>query len=405
VDELGERIRALPGADRLLPALDGLAPAWLVGGAVRDLMLGAPVVDLDIAIEGDARAVAREVAARLGGEVVEHDRFGTATVKADALTVDLASTRRESYEHPGALPDVEPASLDEDLARRDFTINAMAASLDPERLGELRDPLGGQADLRDRVIRVLHPRSFVDDPTRLLRGLRYEARLGFRMDEETQRLACAAIADGAPATVSGPRIRDELLDLLDENAEAGVARMRALGVDRALSPLLVDARPEDVARAVDAAERMGGRRRFAALAAMVAPDPDVLAGWLEDLNLRSEDRNAVLHAARKGPQLVRALEADLPDSAVHALLHCELPETLAVALAMGAREAPVNRYLEQLAGAGLDITGDDLREAGVPEGPAIGRALRETLKRKLDGEVAGYDAELALAVGLARSDL
>src|SRR5436190_23514371 len=223
VKDLGDRIRALPGADRLLPALDGLAPAWLVGGAVRDLMLRGQTVDLDIAIEGDARDVARELAARLGGTAVEHERFGTATIKADDLVVDLASTRREMYAHPGALPDVEPAPLDEDLARRDFTINAMAAALPS---GELRDPHDGRTDLDAGVIRVLHPRSFIDDPTRLLRAVRYESRFGFRMDEDTERLARDAIAGGAPGTVSGARIRDEVLDLLGEPAVAvSVARM------------------------------------------------------------------------------------------------------------------------------------------------------------------------------------
>lgn len=405
MDDLGERIRALPGAERLLPALEGLAPAWLVGGAVRDLMLGARTVDLDVAIEGDAREVARVAASRLGGEAVEHDRFGTATIKAEGLYVDLASTRRESYAQPGALPEVEPAPLDEDLARRDFTVNAMAATLDAQQLGEVRDPHGGRADLDAGVIRVLHPGSFVDDPTRLLRAVRYEARLGFRMDEDTERLARDAIAADAPSTVSGARIRDELLDLLGEPPVANaVARMRDLGLDRALSPLLGDARPEDVAAAADAAERIGGQRRFAALAAMVAPDPEGLASWIDDLNLRAEDRDAVMHGARKGPQLVSALATELPDSALHALLHCELPETLAVAVALGAREAPIERYIERLSGAGLEITGDDLRDAGIPEGPAIGRALRETLQRKLDGEVAGRDAELELAIGIAREE-
>jgi tRNA nucleotidyltransferase (CCA-adding enzyme) len=403
VDDLGERIRALPGAGRLLPALDGLAPAWLVGGAVRDLMLGAATVDLDVAIEGDAREVAREVAARLGGEVVEHERFGTATVRADDLVVDLASTRREIYAQPGALPDVEPASLDDDLERRDFTINAIAASLDEPGIGQLRDPHDGRADLDAGVIRILHPDSFLDDPTRLLRALRYEARFGFRMDPDTERRAAAAIAAGAPSTVSGARIRDELLDLLSEpNVAASVARMKELGLDRALSPMLGDARPEDVLAAAEATENVGGQRRFAALAALIAPDPDALVGWIEDLNLRAEDRDAVLHAARKGPQLVRSLQPELPDSAVHALLHCELPETLALATALGAREEPVHRYLERLSGADLEITGDDLRHAGIPEGPAIGRALRETLERKLDGEVSGRDAELELALSIAK---
>jgi tRNA nucleotidyltransferase (CCA-adding enzyme) len=399
VDDLGERIRALPGADRLLPALEGLAPAWLVGGAVRDLMLGAASVDLDVAIEGDARQVARALAERLDGKAVEHERFGTATVYADDLVVDLASTRSETYAQPGALPDVSPAALDDDLARRDFTINAMAASLPG---GEIRDPHGGRGDLEAGVIRILHPASFIDDPTRLLRAVRYEARFGFRMDEDTERLARDAIASGAPATVSGARIRDELLDMLGEPPVAiAVARMADLGLDRALSPLLGDAKPEHVAAAADAAEQRGGQRRFAALAAMLAPDPEDLVAWIEDLNLRAEDRDAVLHAARKGPQLVRSLEQTLPDSAIHALLHCELPETLGVAVALGARQEPIDRYLEQLSGARLEITGDDLRAAGVEEGPAIGRALSETLKRKLDGQVNGRDAELALALEIA----
>jgi tRNA nucleotidyltransferase (CCA-adding enzyme) len=400
VDDLAERIRALPGAARLLPALDGLAPAWLVGGAVRDLMLGASTVDLDVAIEGDAREAARVLAERLDGRVVEHERFGTATVYAGDLVVDLASTRSETYSQPGALPDVSPAALDEDLARRDFTINAMAASLPG---GELRDPHRGRSDLDAGVIRVLHPGSFVDDPTRLLRAVRYESRFGFRMDEDTERLARDAIGAGAMETVSGARIRDELLDMLGEPAVAvAVARMADLGLDRALSPVLGDAKPEHVAAAADAAEARGGQRRFAALAAMIAPDPDDLVAWIEDLNLRAEDRDAVLHAARKGPQMVRSLEQTLPDSAIHALLHCELPETLGVAVALGARQEPIDRYLEQLSGARLEITGDDLRAAGVAEGPAIGRALRQTLERKLDGQVDGREAELALALQIAK---
>jgi tRNA nucleotidyltransferase (CCA-adding enzyme) len=400
VDDLGERIRALPGADRLLPALEGLAPAWLVGGAVRDLMLGANTIDLDVAIEGDAREVARALAERLDGKAVEHERFGTATVHAGDLVVDLASTRSETYPQPGALPDVSPAGLDDDLARRDFTINAMAASLPG---GELRDPHGGRGDLAAGVIRVLHPASFIDDPTRLLRAVRYEARFGFRMDEETERLAREAIASGATDTVSGARIRDELLDMLGEPPVAvAVARMADLRLDRALSQVLGDAKPEHVAAAADAAEQRGGQRRFAALAAMLTADPEDLVAWIEDLNLRAEDRDAVLHAARKGPQLVRSLAQTLPDSAVHALLHCELPETLGVAVALGARQEPIDRYLERLSGARLEITGDDLRAAGVDEGPAIGRALRETLKRKLDGQVDGRDAELALALEIAK---
>jgi hypothetical protein len=138
---------------------------------------------------------------------------------------------------------------------------------------------------------------------------------------------------------------------------------------------------------------------------LVAPDPDSLAGWVGDLHLRAEDRDAVLHAARKGPQLVGALSTELPDSALHALLHCELPETLAIALALGAPAQPIARYQQQLGPTRLEITGDDLRSAGIPESPAIGRALEQTLWRKLDGEIEGRDAELATALEFAREEL
>ena len=403
MEELGERIRALPGADRLLPALDGLAPAWLVGGAVRDLLLGAPAVDLDVAVEGDARETARALAERLDGQVREHERFGTATVRADGLVVDLATTRRETYAEPGALPDVQPAPLDDDLARRDFTVNAMAAGLAGEALGELRDPHGGRYDLETGVIRVLHDRSFLDDPTRLLRAVRYEARLGARMDASTEQLARSAIAGGAPSTVSGARIRDELLDLLHESPVEGAARMRDLGLDAALALALAEAPLELVAGAVEGARRTGAERRYAVLAALVSSDPDGLEPWVETLHLRAEDRDAVLRAARKAAGMVGTLQTQLPDSALHALLHCEQPEVLALALAMGAPVDPVARYLDRLSGTRLEITGDDLRDAGIPESPAIGRALDETLRRKLDGEIEGRDAELAAALETARS--
>ena len=200
--------------ERLLPALAGLPPVYLVGGAVRDLLLGQPVVDVDLAVEGDGPRTARELAARLDGDVSPHERFGTATVRAGTLAFDIAATRSETYPEPGALPVTEPAGLGEDLGRRDFAINAMAAALQGDELGHLHDPHGGSADLDARVVRVLHDRSFIDDPTRLLRAVRYEVRLDFKMDEPTEELAREAARRKALATVSGPRIRDELLDLL-----------------------------------------------------------------------------------------------------------------------------------------------------------------------------------------------
>jgi tRNA nucleotidyltransferase (CCA-adding enzyme) len=389
--------------DVLLPALDGLAPAYLVGGAVRDLLRGERGVDLDVTVEDDATALARIVARRVGGEARLHERFGTATVRAPGLVVDLATTRRERYVRPGALPEVEPATLHEDLARRDFAINAMAVALSGLEVGRMVDPHGGHADLDAGVVRVLHDGSFRDDPTRLLRAVRYEARLGFRMDPGTESLARAAIDDGAPSTVSGKRIADELLDLLGEVEVArAVERLHDLGLDRALDPAL-RADADLVASAALACSECGADRRLAALAALAAREPEALAPWVDSLGLTRSDRERVLAAARQGPGLVAPLRADLPLSAVHALLRCEPPETLALAMAMGAPARPVLRFVADLRSVRLEITGDDLVEAGVPSSPAIGRALDEVLRMKLDGELAGgREDELATALEIAR---
>ena len=402
MDRLADRVRALPGMDALLPALDGLPEAYLVGGAVRDLLRGERAVDLDVTVEDDATAVARTVAGRIGGEAIVHPRFGTATVRGPGLLVDLATTRRERYTRPGALPEVEPASLDEDLARRDFAVNAMAVALSGLEVGRLIDPHGGQRDLESRVIRILHEGSFVDDPTRLLRAVRYESRLEFRMDRDSEAAARAAIAGDALETVSRHRIADELMDLLGEVEVArAVERMAELGLDRALHPAL-EADPDLVASAALACSECGADRALAALAALIVRDPDGLAGWVETLGLGRSDRDRVLAAARQAPGLVGPLRGDLPPSAVHALLRCEPPETLSLALAMGAPARPVLGFVANLRSVHLEITGNDLLDAGVPSSPAIGEALDAVLRMKLDGEIDGREDELAAALEIAR---
>lgn len=403
--DLRERVRRLPGMDRLLPALDGLEPAYLVGGAVRDLVRGADAVDLDIAVEGDARSVARAVAERLGGEAREHERFGTATVRAGTLSCDLATTRKEVYAQPGALPLVEAAPLADDLRRRDFTINAMALSLTGDHLGRLLDPHAGLADLDAGVIRTLHARSFLDDPTRLLRAVRYGVRLDFVMDRDTMRTAREAIRAGALSTVSGARVRDELMDLLGEHeAPAGVQRMRELGIHTALQPAL-DPDPELVAAAALGAAAIGADRALAALAALTDGAPADLDMWLADLHLPAERRDAVSRASRVGGRLAEELRSrELSPSELRELLSREPPEALALALAHRAPPEPILRWVTELSSVRLEIGGDDLVAAGVAEGPTIGRALAQTLARKLDGFVYDRDHELETALALARAE-
>jgi tRNA nucleotidyltransferase (CCA-adding enzyme) len=403
VVDLRERIRRLPGADRLLPALAGLPPTYLVGGAVRDLLRGADAVDLDLAVEGEARSVARALAERLAGSAREHERFGTATVRAPGLVFDLATTRTESYDEPGALPRVQAATLGEDLRRRDFTINAMAVALAGDQLGHLHDPHGGVADLGAGLVRILHPGSFLDDPTRLLRAIRYETRLGYRMDENTERAARAAVAEDALSTVSGSRVRDELMDLLTEHeAPKAVERMRDLDLDRALHPAL-RADPDLVASASLGAVAIGADRGLAGLAALVAGAPDELDPWVAGLQLEARERDGVTRAARGAPGIVAELRArERMASELRDLLGAEPPEALALALALGAPPEPILRWVTDLSGVRLEIGGADLIAEGVPEGPALGRALEETLRRKLDGLVDGREDELRTALELAR---
>jgi tRNA nucleotidyltransferase (CCA-adding enzyme) len=403
MDALRERLRAVPGMERLLPLLVALPPVHLVGGAVRDLLLEEQALDLDLAVEGDAVGVAQELAGQLGGRAVRHERFGTATVTAaDGFAFDLAATRKETYPEPGALPRVEPASLEEDLGRRDFAVNAMAIGLSGDDLGHLRDPLGGADDLERQLLQVLHDRSFVDDPTRILRGARYEARLGFAFDGDTEGLARDAIADDALGTVSNERVAHELLRLLAET-EAGKAvdRLGDLGVDQALHPEL-HAEGELVAAAELGALETGADRVLAGLAALAVRSPSRLGDWIGTLGLEAGRREVAARAARTAPLLASELARPMRPSEIRALLRREPPEALALALALGAPAEPVLRWVSDLQHTRLDISGDDLVEAGVAPGPAVGAALEEALRRTLDGDVRGRDEQLELALSVAR---
>jgi len=239
----------------------------------------------------------------------------------------------------------------------------------------------------------------------LLRALRYEARLGFSMEPDTERLALAAIEGGALETVSGVRIGDQLMLLLaEERVGRAAERMRGLGIDRALHPEL-EADPELVGSAALGAVTIGSERALAGLAALCSSAPEELDLWLSDLGLHAARRDAVSRAARVGPRLATALRsrAHTP-SELAELLRREPPEALALALAMQAPPDDVLRWVGELRDVRLEITGDDLTAAGVPEGPQLGRALDETLARKLDGLVNGRDEELEQALRLAREE-
>jgi tRNA nucleotidyltransferase (CCA-adding enzyme) len=373
--ELQRRVERLPAVARVLPALAGSAGVHLVGGGVRDLLLGGEPVDLDLVVEGDAVTVA----ARIGGPVRVHDRFGTCTVILDGFTYDLARVRRERYPTPGALPEVEPAPLTEDLLRRDFTINAAAVSLGGERAGELTVAPGALEDIAAGRMRVLHERSFIDDPTRLLRLVRYQTRLGFMIEPGTRALAVAAIESGAPATVSGPRIGAELRLLARESDPvAALGALRELGLDRALHPGfgLDDPALAESALALLPAD---GRRDLMILAlAGRGIEAGELRAWLD----------ALAFGATRSSEIAAALSGGGPELA-------------AIAGALGPA-GQARQWLDRLRHVRLEIDGGDLLAAGVAQGPAIGRGLGAALAAKLDGQVSGREAELAEALRGAR---
>jgi tRNA nucleotidyltransferase (CCA-adding enzyme) len=339
-------------------------PVYLVGGAVRDLLLGRARTDIDLVVEGNATALAQ----RLGGEVVEHERFATAKVRLGEHEVDIATARAESYPYPGALPVVEPTDgIADDLARRDFTVNAMAIPL--RRDPELIDPHRGLGDLESGLLRVLHGGSFDDDPTRALRAARYAARFGFELERETASL----LAEAELGTVSADRREAELLRLAGE-AEA----VRGFG-------LLVEWGLLDLSeKRLELAGRVAG---------LVTASP-----WKDAARRDRVVLSAALGRWGEAERLAGAHPA-LPSEAVQ-LARGVSPVELALARAMGAEW--LDRYLLEWRQVRLDIGGEDLIAAGVPQGPSVGRGLAAAIRAKLDGEVAGRDEELARALKAAR---
>jgi tRNA nucleotidyltransferase (CCA-adding enzyme) len=383
-ESIAEELRAEPRFAEVLEAIteadDPAEPVYVVGGAVRDALLGHPSYDLDLVVEGDVPAFAERLAGRLGGRVQTHPAFGTAEILYEGGEIDVATARAETYPEPAALPQVRPATLDDDLARRDFTINAIAASLRREDFGRLVDPHHGRADLAARTIRVLHGKSFVDDPTRIFRAIRYENRLGFRMDPETERLAREGMA--GVSRLSNERVREELVALLSEESIphtlARLAELAGTNADVALVERLDALRLE-----LDPGAPLWRLR----LAAIVRDHPSLV----DRLALRRDDQRAVEDAVALAPQLEGAT-----DPVEIARIAGRSPE--AALLALAERDsAELRDWFTRLRSIRLDISGADLAELGLPESPRVGEVLEELRRRKLRGELDGRESELAAA--------
>lgn len=422
-----ELLRALPPGsaelvERVLERADAEgASVHLVGGPVRDFLLERPLRDVDLIVEpgpleaaGLARAAAPE-----GAEVAVHERFGTVVLRVGDVAIDLADARKESYEHPGALPTVEGASLEEDLWRRDFSVNALALPLSKAARAAhagIVDPTGGLDDLGRRSLRVLHRESFRDDPTRALRAARLAPRLGFTLSRGSRSSLRGALREGAFGRVSGDRIRRELVKAFDD-ARIGLDPARALrllgdwhvlgalepglGFDRsAAAPL------RRVGRAVAdppwAAQRW--RPWASGLAVWLAPlPPQLRRRTLRRIAVRGALADRVAGMPRLRDRLLRAIARARGRGAVDAVLR-DVPEEELHALHAWADTA-VRRRIARFAAEDrhlrLPVGGQDLAALGL-EGPAVGRALDRLRAAVLDGKVRSRDEALALAAEVAR---
>ena len=398
---------------------------YLVGGFVRDLVLEQPNVDVDVAVEGDGIEFATRLAAQLGGRVRAHRKFKTAVVLlppailGDAPTwlrkagepfhVDVATTRTEFYDYPAALPRVEHASIRQDLFRRDFTINAMAISLRGRDFGTLIDFFGGYRDLKEGVIRVLHNLSFIEDPTRIFRAVRYENRYGFRMDEQTKNFARSCVDMHLVGDLSSVRLRDELVALLSEgDVEWTLGRLFELGVAREVHPkLATGTKTAALVKRIDSLvgelglqdEVISWRLRLAAMTRNM--EHEELYLWLEQLKLKHADSAVIRAGVVMGPLLGSSLAGDdMNDWDVYRALRTTPVEALVFALAgveQGAAETRLRRYLTEIRYRTLSVTGDDLLALGVKKGPAVGRMLEQIRELRVKETVKGREAELEAA--------
>jgi len=376
---------------------------YLVGGVVRDLLLGQTNLDLDLVVEGNAINLAQQLTQIKQGKITTHPRFNTAKLQWNKWSIDLATARSETYAKPGALPSVKPGSLSNDLSRRDFTINTMAIELIPSRYGELIDLYGGRDDLEHKLIRVLHEKSFIDDATRIWRGLRYEQRLNFQLESNTLQLLKRDIP--MLDTISGDRIRHEMeLILKEKYPEKVLRRAEELSVLRRLHPALKGngwlAEKFKQARQLSY-PNLPPVGLYLALVAYPLTDqeseqlishlrlPKSLAQTLRDtISIKTKLKSLA------NPELV-------PSSIYHLLHNCSQTAITANSLACDSPVAHqnINLFLNRLRYVKPALNGDDLVRMGIAPGPQIKEILHLLHEARLDGKVRTKQDEVELVKG------
>jgi tRNA nucleotidyltransferase (CCA-adding enzyme) len=377
---------------------------YLVGGVVRDILLGHPNFDLDLLVEGDAVKLAQQVAETSQAKLLVHHRFGTAKLRYEDFTLDLATARKETYAKPGALPAVTVGNLKDDLIRRDFSINAMAISLAANDYGELIDPYQGKNDLEHRLIRILHPASFSDDATRILRGVCYEQRFGFEFEAQTARLLKRNIP--MLDTISGDRMRHELEHIFEEQRpELAIKRLGDLEVLARISPSLKG--DGWLAHKFDKARRLNKPTQLPSLyfcLLVYALSEKEVEQLLVRLNIPARLSQAMRDTLRVKAGLAILDKPELKPSDIYYLLR-EYEPLAIQANALATNSPTVRRslqlFLKKLRYVRTALNGEELNTLGISPGPQMGKILQTLHRAKLDGKVRTKADEKKLALSLS----
>lgn len=388
--------------------------AYAVGGSVRDLILGQSHFDLDFVVEGSAIELAHQLAQEYPNKFKTlsiHERFQTASIEYSADSprqIDLSTARTEFYEFPAALPTVEPSALEQDLFRRDFTINTLALCLNPEKFGMLIDYFNGLEDLKAGMIKILHQFSFIEDPTRLLRAARFASRFGFALDDNSFKQAKQAISMGIFDNLAGIRMNHELRFILQSRSRlAGLDILAKLGGKlRYLDEELEYGAPERklIRRAERLLTRFSLMEEWLVYLALLLSrlSSERLQNVLQRLHLNNEEKLIIKQGLSVHEQLARlsaGFKTTPRNSEVYSCLHGMSDASLAIAACLAIPGSPVRRlirlYFEELKNVSIQVNGADLLKLGLPEGPDIGKALQILLAAKLDRLVASKEDEIA----------
>jgi tRNA nucleotidyltransferase (CCA-adding enzyme) len=383
---------------------------YLVGGIVRDALLDTPNYDMDIVVEGNGIEFGKKLAARLGSRVETYEKFMTAVlVLKNGQHIDIATSRVEYYRKPAELPNVESGSIKQDLARRDFTINALALSLNRKNFGEILDYFGGREDLKDRKIKVLHKMSFIEDPTRIFRAVRFEKRLNFKMDRQTEALARSAIDMEIVSRLTGVRIRDELIYILNEERPfnavkrlCGLGALSKIGIKRIIDKDFMEEMRKAVHSYISLRSYSGNRvLKWRLLLAVILRDME--GGWIEswclNMKIRKKDIAVIKESVEKIPDAKKTLrEIIKEDFKLYSTVKNYPGELKVICHSWGENHAKnIRRYFKKLADAALSISGEDLKKMGYRPSPVFKKVLDEVLRLKLEGNISDRNGELAAA--------